>query len=69
MLNIKTDYIIVGKLRGPIIAAEGVCSFGSEDSRELDGLGISRGVHTDGSNFGGKERWFSALPGWCCDAG
>ena len=56
MLNIRTDYIIVGRLEGPIITAEGITR--SEVKMPLTWAGSEfRGsVHTDGWSFGGKDR-------------
>lgn len=56
MLNIKTDYIVVGKLRGPIIAAEGITRASVKVPLNWTGSELRGGVGTDGSAFGGKER-------------
>jgi hypothetical protein len=56
MLNIKTDYIIVGRLQGPIIAAEGVTRSEVKIPVNWTGSEFRGSVHTDGSSFGGKNR-------------
>ena len=56
MLNIKTDYIIVGRLRGPIIAAEGVARSEVKIPVNWTGSEFQGAVHTNGSSFGGKDR-------------
>ena len=56
MLNIKTDYIIVGGLRGPIIAAEGVARSEVKIPVNWTGSEFRGSVHTDGTSFGGKDR-------------
>ncbi len=56
MLNIKTDYIVVGKLQGPIIAAEKITRSSVNIPLNWTGSELRGGVGTDGSAFGGKER-------------
>ena len=62
-LRVKTDYVLVGKLSGPLIAAEGI-----ERSRVsipvnfADGV-FSGGVHTSGLHFGGKKRMVLSATG------
>jgi hypothetical protein len=56
MLNMRTDYIIVGKLRGPIIAAESVSRSEVKIPVNWTGSEFRGAVHTDGSSFGGKGR-------------
>ena len=56
MLNIKTDYIIVGRLEGPIIAAEGVTRSEVKMPVNWTGSEFQGSVHTDGASFGGKQR-------------
>ena len=56
MLNIRTDYIIVGKLRGAIIADEGVQRSEVKIPVNWTGSEFQGSVHTDGSSFGGKNR-------------
>lgn len=56
MLNIRTDYIIVGRLLGPIIAAEGVSRSEVKIPVNWTGSEFQGSVHTDGSSFGGKAR-------------
>ena len=63
MLNIKTDYIIVGNLRGPIIAAEGVARSELKIPVNWTGSEFHGSVHTDGSSFGGKARMVLSASG------
>jgi hypothetical protein len=56
MLNIKTDYIIVGKLEGSIIAAEGITRSEVKMPLTWTGSEFRGGLHTDGWSFGGKGR-------------
>ena len=56
MLNIKTDYVIVGRLEGPIIAAEGVTRSEVKMPVNWTGSEFQGSVHTDGASFGGKQR-------------
>jgi hypothetical protein len=56
MLNIKTDYIVVGRLQGPIIAAEKITRSSVKMPLNWTGSEFRGGVGTDGSPFGGKER-------------
>lgn len=56
MLNIKTDYMIVGRLEGPIIAAEGVTRSEVKIPLNWTGSEFQGSVHTDGASFGGKQR-------------
>ena len=55
-LNVKTDYIITGKLSGPIVAAEGITRSGVKIPLNFVGRTFVGGVHTSGSAFGGKAR-------------
>lgn len=55
-LNIKTDYIVVGKLEGPIIAAQKITRSRVKMPLNWTGSELRGGVGTDGSAFGGKER-------------
>jgi hypothetical protein len=55
MLNIKTDYIVVGKLEGPIIAAEGITRRTVKMPLNWTGSEFRGGIHTDGWQFGGKD--------------
>jgi hypothetical protein len=55
MLNIKTDYIIVGKLEGPIIASEGITRPGVKMPLNWTGSEFRGSVHSEGWKFGGKE--------------
>src|SRR5687768_3357988 len=56
MLNIKTDYIVAGQLKGPIIAAERITRSRVKMPLNWTGSEFQGGVGTDGSAFGGKER-------------
>jgi hypothetical protein len=61
LLNIKTDYIVEGKLRGPVISAEHVQRDAVKMPLMWDGTEFSGGLHTSGSPFGGAARMvFSA---------
>jgi hypothetical protein len=54
-LNWKTDYIVVGRLDGPVIAAERIERAAvSIPFNLLDG-NIRGGIHTTGTKFGGSE--------------
>jgi hypothetical protein len=55
MLNIKTDYIVTGRLEGPIIAAEGVTRPGVKMPLNWTGSEFRGGVNTEGWKVGGKE--------------
>ncbi len=55
MLNIRTDYIIVGKLEGPIIAAEKITRRSVKMPLNWIGSEFRGGVHTDGLKIGGKD--------------
>lgn len=55
MLRIKTDYIVVGSLEGPIIAAEGIKRGRVSMPLTWTGTNFEGAVHTDGRKFGGKE--------------
>ena len=55
-LNIKTDYIIAGRLEGPIVAAEGIVRRGVKMPVNYSPGKLVGGVHTSGSKFGGKKR-------------
>jgi hypothetical protein len=63
MLNIKTDYIVVGKLQGPIIASEKITRSSVKMPLNWTGSEFRGGVGTDGSSFGGKERMVLAAQG------
>ena len=56
MLSIKTDYIVVGKLKGPIIAAEKITRSTVKIPLNWTGSELKGGLGTDGSAFGGKEQ-------------
>ena len=54
MLNIKTDYMIAGRLEGPIIAAEGITRQSVKIPVNWTGSEFRGSVHSDGWKFGGK---------------
>jgi hypothetical protein len=51
----KTDYIITGKLEGPIIAGEQITRSRVSIPINFSGAAFSGGVHTSGSHWGGKK--------------
>jgi hypothetical protein len=55
MLDMKTDYIIVGKLVGPIIASEKITRGEVKMPLNWTGSEFQGGVNTDGWKFGGKD--------------
>ncbi|MCK4261743.1 hypothetical protein KAX00_01410 [bacterium] len=55
-LNIKSDYIIVGKLEGAIVQKEGIIRKGVKMPINIKDGKLVGGLHTSGSKFGGKER-------------
>ena len=55
MLRVKTDYIIVGSLEGPIIAAEGIRRARVTMPLTWTQSAFEGALHTDGRKFGGKE--------------
>ena len=55
-LNIKTDYIITGRLEGPIVSAEGVTRSGVNIPINYSTGTFTGALHTTGSKFGGKTR-------------
>ena len=55
-LNIKTDYIITGRLRGAIVETEGITRAGVSLPLNFDGKRFSGGLHTSGRKFGGESR-------------
>jgi len=60
-LNLATDYMIAGKLDGPIVAAEGITRERVKIPVNFNGTTYTGGVNTSGSNFGGKARmWLAA---------
>lgn len=55
-LNLRTDYIITGKLVGAIVAPEGIMRARVKIPFNLnDGRGVG-GLHTNGAKVGGKQR-------------
>ena len=55
-LNLATDYIIEGKLCGPVVAAEGITRKSVSIPLNFIGGAFVGGVHTSGSKFGGKGK-------------
>ena len=55
-LNIKTDYIVTGDLSGPVIAAEKISRASVSIPLNFENGDYVGGLHTNGSNFGGKDR-------------
>jgi hypothetical protein len=55
-LNIKTDYIVFGDLRGPVIASEHIQRDGVKMPLNWNEREFSGGLHTSGSAFGGADR-------------
>ena len=54
-LNLKTDYIITGKLDGPIVAAENITRRSVNIPLNFSKGAYTGGVHTSGTHFGGKK--------------
>lgn len=60
-LNLKTDYIVVGDLHGPIVASEQITRSRVSMPLNFAGGTFAGGVHTSGTKWGGKQRMiFSA---------
>ena len=55
-LHVKTDYIITGRLEGPIVAREKIHRSGVSIPLNFSGGAFVGGVHTSGTHLGGKER-------------
>lgn len=55
-LHIKTDYIVSGKLRGPVIASEHIQRAEVKMPLNWNGREFSGSLHTSGSAFGGAQR-------------
>ena len=55
-LNIKTDYVITGRLEGPIVSAEGITRSGVNIPINYSTGKFVGGLHTTGSKFGDKKR-------------
>jgi len=62
-LKVKTDYIIVGDLKGAIVAAEGISRPRVKIPLNLNGGTLSGGLHTSGSKFGGKDQMILSAAG------
>jgi hypothetical protein len=59
----KTDYIIVGDLKGDIISAEGITRRHVKIPLNSSNGILSGGVHTSGSKFGGKDHMILSAAG------
>jgi hypothetical protein len=55
-LNLKTDYIVRGDLRGPIVAAEQISRSAVSMPLNFTSAGFVGGIHSSGSKTGGKAR-------------
>jgi hypothetical protein len=55
-LHLKTDYVIVGKLKGPIVPREQISRSGVSIPLNFTGTNFVGGVHTSGTHVGGKKR-------------
>jgi hypothetical protein len=59
--KLKTDYIITGKLNGPIVAAENITRRSVNIPLNFSNGAFTGGIHTSGTLFGGdKSMIFSA---------
>jgi len=54
-LNLKTDYIIVGRLEGFIVASEQICRPGVYIPLNFDGTIFHGAVHSTGTHIGGRK--------------
>lgn len=54
-LNIKTDYIITGKLKGAIVKSEAITRSSADIPLNFDGKELAGGLHTSGKKTGGKK--------------
>ena len=54
-LHLKTDYIVVGKLEGAIVAREHISRSGVSIPLNFTGTNFVGGVHTSGTHVGGKK--------------
>jgi len=54
-LNLATDYIIAGRLEGPLVAAEGITRSRVMIPLNFDGGKFAGGLGTSGWPFGGKK--------------
>jgi len=55
-LRVKTDYIIIGKLAGPIVASENFTRSAVKIPIDAKNGKLLGGLHTSGSKFGGSRR-------------
>jgi hypothetical protein len=62
-LKVKTDYIVVGDLKGAIVAAEGTTRPRVKIPLNLNGQTLRGGLHTSGSKFGGKDQMIFSAAG------
>jgi hypothetical protein len=54
-LDVATDYIVKGDLKGAVVAAEEISRGGVTMPLNFADGGFTGGVHTTGSKFGGKD--------------
>lgn len=54
-LNIKTDYVITGRLEGEIVAAEKISRSSVSIPLNFQNGSFTGGLHTSGSKLGGKK--------------
>lgn len=64
-LEVKTDYIVVGDLKGAIVAAEGITRRRVKMPLNLADGALRGGLHTSGSKFGGKDQMILSAAGLC----
>lgn len=62
-LDIKTDYIITGRLQGCLIAAEGVCRDSVKIPLDWNKGHYTGGLQTNGALTGGKDRMMFTVGG------
>lgn len=62
-MNLGTDYIIMGELRGAIVAREGIIRSRVNMPLNFRGGSFVGGLHTSGSKLGGKERMILSATG------
>ena len=62
-LNLKTDYIITGKLRGPIVAAENITRRSVNIPLNFSNGAFTGGIHTSGTLFGAKKSMIFSAAG------
>ena len=63
-LNLGSDWHIHGDLKGDLIQAEQIRRDGIDILFHRDGEGLKGGLHSTGSEFGGKEKMKLSGRGW-----